>query len=199
MKYALVMFRVRATIENKPGKLNVLADALSRRPDYELAHVSRVTADLYDWIHLAYQADENSTTLVWSLFEGKAAKVDNLSARQRSQLHRYELADALLHYRIPCSNDEDLKYDIILEVHDAPMRGHLGLEKTYQTVSQTLWWPHMYKWVVHYVKSCETCQRVKPSTHPWDPLQRFPAPANCWKSMSLDFVFGLPANDKGNT
>ncbi|POM70254.1 LOW QUALITY PROTEIN: Inositol-3-phosphate synthase [Phytophthora palmivora] len=23
--------------------------------------------------------------------------------------------------------------------------------------------------------------------------------ADCWKSMSLDFVFGLPADDKGNT
>ncbi|POM60786.1 Pol protein [Phytophthora palmivora] len=43
----------------QPGKLNVLADALSRRPDYELAHVSRVTTDLYDRIRLAYQEDEN--------------------------------------------------------------------------------------------------------------------------------------------
>ncbi|POM70594.1 Pol protein [Phytophthora palmivora] len=26
-----------------------------------------------------------------------------------------------------------------------------------------------------------------------------PVPADCWKSMSLDFGFGLPADDKGNT
>ncbi|POM58892.1 Pol protein [Phytophthora palmivora] len=35
-------------VEYKPGEFNVLADALSRRPEYELAHVSRVTTDLYD-------------------------------------------------------------------------------------------------------------------------------------------------------
>ncbi|KAG2785555.1 hypothetical protein PC129_g10126 [Phytophthora cactorum] len=35
-------------VEYKPGKLNVLADTLSRRPDYELAHITRVTTDLYD-------------------------------------------------------------------------------------------------------------------------------------------------------
>ncbi|POM76440.1 Pol protein [Phytophthora palmivora] len=51
-------------VEYKPGKLNVLADALSRRPDYELAHVSWVTTYLYDRIRLAYQRDDNYTPLV---------------------------------------------------------------------------------------------------------------------------------------
>ncbi|POM61327.1 Pol protein [Phytophthora palmivora] len=155
-------------VEYKPGKLNVLADASSRRPDYELAHVSRVTTDLYDRIRLAYQEDENYTPLVQFLSDGKDAKVDRLSPRQRAQLHRYELADGLLHYRVDprdpprvvVPNDADLKYGILLEAHDAPTSGHLGREKTYQMVSRTFWWPRMYKWVAHYVKTCETCQRV---------------------------------------
>ncbi|POM78444.1 LOW QUALITY PROTEIN: Pol protein [Phytophthora palmivora] len=54
----------------------------------------------------------------------------------------------------------------------------------------------MYKWVVPYV---ETCLRAKSSGHTSTPLQSLPVPADCWKSMSLDFVFGLPADDKGNT
>ncbi|POM69647.1 Reverse transcriptase [Phytophthora palmivora] len=52
-------------------------------------------------------------------------------------------------------------------------------------VSQTFWWSRMYK--------------VKPSGHASAPLQSLPVPADCWKSMNLDFVFGLPADDKGNT
>ncbi|POM57487.1 Pol protein [Phytophthora palmivora] len=68
-------------VEYKPGKLNVLADALSRRPDYELAHVSRVTTVLYDRIRLAYQEDENYTPLVQFLSDGKDAKVDRFSPR----------------------------------------------------------------------------------------------------------------------
>ncbi|POM69240.1 Pol protein [Phytophthora palmivora] len=148
-------------VEYKPGKLNVLADALSRRPDYELAHVSRVTTDLYDRISLAYQEDENYTPLVQFLSDGKDAKVDRLSPRQRAQLHRYELADGLLHYRVDLGDpprvvvphDEDLKYDILMEAHDGPISGHLGREKTYQAVSQTFRWSRMYKWVAHYVKT----------------------------------------------
>ncbi|POM65733.1 LOW QUALITY PROTEIN: Pol protein, partial [Phytophthora palmivora] len=155
-------------VEYKSGKLNVLAEALSH---------------LYGRIRLAYQVDKNYTPLVQFLSDGKDAKVDRLSPRQRAHLHRYALAEGLLHYRVEpgdpprvvVPNDEDLKYDIILEA------------------------TRMYKWVAHYVKTCETCQRVKSSDHASAPLQSLPVPADCWKSMSLDFVFGLPADDKGNT
>ncbi|POM69451.1 LOW QUALITY PROTEIN: Pol protein [Phytophthora palmivora] len=97
-------------VEYKPGKLNVLADALSRRPDYELAHISGRELHTSDAV----------------LSKGKDAKVDRLSPRQRAQLHRF-------------------------------------------------------------------------SGHTSAPLQILPVPADCWKSMSLDFVFGLPADDKDNT
>ncbi|POM63967.1 Putative retroelement [Phytophthora palmivora] len=137
-------------VEYKPGKLNVLADALSRRPDYGLAHVSRVTTDLYDRIRLAYQEDENYTPLVQFLSDGKDAKVDRLSPRQRAQIHRYELADGPGDPpRVVVPNDEDLKYGILPEAHDAAISGLLGREKTYQMVSQTFWWPRMYEGFKH--------------------------------------------------
>ncbi|KAG3146244.1 hypothetical protein PC128_g24046 [Phytophthora cactorum] len=194
-------------VEYKPGKLNVLANALSRRPDYELAHITRVTTDLYDWIRMAYRNDESLASLVQFLTAGKEAKSEWLSPRQRSRLHRYKWQDGLLYYRVEpheppwvvVPNDEDLKFDILQEAHDARSSGYLGCEKTFLSVSQAFWWTHMYKRVARYVKTCETCQRVKPAWHASAPLQSLPVPADCWKSMSLDFVFGLPADDHGNT
>uniref|UniRef100_H3GCV8 Integrase catalytic domain-containing protein n=1 Tax=Phytophthora ramorum TaxID=164328 RepID=H3GCV8_PHYRM len=194
-------------VEYKPGKLNVLADALSRRPDYELAHISRVTTDLYDRIRLAYRDDENLSPIVRFLTAGKEAKHAWLTPRHRARLHRYAWVDGLLHYRVDPAdpprtvvpNDEDLKYDILQEAHDVPSSGHLGREKTFLSVSQVFWWAHMYKWVATYVRTCETCQRVKPAGHASAPLQSLPVPEDCWKSMSLDFVFGLPADAQGNT
>ncbi|POM71018.1 LOW QUALITY PROTEIN: Pol protein, partial [Phytophthora palmivora] len=167
MKWLSFFAEYNFRVEYKPGKLNVLADTLSRRPGYELANVSRVTTDLYDRIRLAYQEDGNYTPLVQFVSDGEDAKADRLTPRQRAQLQRYELTEGLLYYRVDPSdpprvvvpNDEDLKYDILLEAHDAPVSGHLGREKTYQAVSQPFWWSRMYKWVVHYVKSCETYQR----------------------------------------
>ncbi|POM69526.1 Pol protein [Phytophthora palmivora] len=194
MKYALVKFRVHllgtrpfaiytdhaslrtatnSPPQRMPGKLNVLADALSRRLDYGLAHVSRVTTDLYNRIRLAYQGDENYTPLVRFLSEGTGAKIDRVDPGDPP--------------RVVVPNDEDLKYGILLEALDAQMSDHPSREKIYQAASQTFWWPHMYIW------------RVKPSGHASAPLQSLPVPADCWKSMSLDFVFGLPADDRGNT
>ncbi|POM65541.1 Pol protein [Phytophthora palmivora] len=61
-------------VEYKPSKVNVLDDALSRRPDYELANVSRITTHLRDRIRLEYQGDEDYTPLplVQFLSDGKA-------------------------------------------------------------------------------------------------------------------------------
>ncbi|POM65531.1 Pol protein [Phytophthora palmivora] len=189
-------------VEYKTGKLNGLANVLSRRPDYELAHVSRVTMDLYDRIRLAYQEDDNYTPLVQFLSDGKDAKVERLSPRQRAQLHRYEMVDGLLHYRVDprdpprvvVPNDEDLKYDILLEAHDAPISGHLGREKTYQMVSQTFWWPRMYRWVAHYVKTSGEVfgPRLGPTAEP-----------TCTSGpLEVDesrLRLRPPADDKGNT
>ncbi|KAG4044372.1 hypothetical protein PC123_g20173 [Phytophthora cactorum] len=70
-------------VEYKPGKLNVLADALSRRPDYELTHITCVTTDLYDRIRMAYRNDESLASLVRFLTAGKEAKSEWLSPWHR--------------------------------------------------------------------------------------------------------------------
>ncbi|POM75940.1 LOW QUALITY PROTEIN: Pol protein [Phytophthora palmivora] len=64
-------------VEYKPGKLNVLADALSRRPDYELVHSGHDRSIRSDT--LSASKDENYTPLVQFLSDGKDANFDKLS------------------------------------------------------------------------------------------------------------------------
>ncbi|KAL4129902.1 hypothetical protein PRIC2_005909 [Phytophthora ramorum] len=107
------------TVEYKPGKQNVLADALSRRLDYELVHVAYLESPLYELLREAYAEDGDLADLITSLkVPEKAVK---LTARQRSRLHRYSLADGLLYYqvdesdepRIVVSNDENLRHRVL--------------------------------------------------------------------------------------
>ena len=130
-----------------------------------------------------------------------------LSVRLRARLHRYSIDNGLLCYhtdiednpRIAVPHDEELKYRILYEAHDTALCGHLAREKTYSSVSQAYWWPKLYKWVSTYVRTCETCQRMKPPAHAAVPLASLPVPTGCWESMIMDFVFGLPKNSEGNT
>ncbi|GMF54749.1 unnamed protein product [Phytophthora fragariaefolia] len=153
-------------VKYKPGKQNALADALSRRLDYELAHVSTVTSSFPDLIRASYASDDMCVALLKALGSKEFEDSDKeLSARLRARLHRYAFDGGLLYYstgsddppRDVVPHDEDLKYRILYEAHDTPVGGHLGREKTYSSVSLHYWWPNLYKWVGTYVRTCETC------------------------------------------
>ena len=54
-------------VKYKPGKQNVLADALLRRPDYKLAHVTTLSSSISDSIRVAYAHDDNCVALLRAL------------------------------------------------------------------------------------------------------------------------------------
>lgn len=204
------------SVEYKPGRFNVIADALSRRPDYEpdeavtasSVTVSRLTSPLEDTIKAAYAHDEDIMRLIECLkgdpSDSKLAQA--LPPSYRASLHRYAMHEDLLMYRatnddtyrIVVPNNHDLKLRIMFEYHDAPASGHRGREKTYLTLSRDLYWPNQYKFVRKYVRACEVCQRVKSTPASRAPLQSLPVPTECWNSISMDFIFGLPKDAQGN-
>ncbi|CAI5701232.1 unnamed protein product [Peronospora effusa] len=210
-------------VEYKPGKSNVLADALSRRPDFEERHqesVSRVkaqvesstlaamqvyhvTSSMASDIKECYRQDEHCRLLL-DHFGGRKV---TLPSHLKAKLNRFSYSDGLLWHQLsPCDplriyvpHDTDLKLMILHECHDAPSSGHLGREKTFLRVSEEFWWPHLYRWVANYIRSSEECQRIKPAPSNSAPLKPLPIPTECWKSISLDFMFGLPPDHKGRT
>jgi hypothetical protein len=194
-------------VEYKPGKLNVLADALSRRPDYELAALSTASCSVYDMILDEYQGDSQCSSIIkWLTSSDEDARA-RLSPRVRARLHRYSIKDGFLYYQVSDGDEprmvvpenEDLKYKLVYEAHDVPTAGHLGREKTYQALSSQFWWPKMYSWVERYIKICDICQRVKPALHNRAPLASLPVPADLWRSVSMDFFFHLPPDAAGHT
>ena len=56
----------------------------------------------------------------------------------------------------------------------------------------------MYRDVVEYVKSCDSCQKVKTTnTSPAGLLNPLEIPTQRWQIVSMDFIVALPATASG--
>ncbi|KAG4052114.1 hypothetical protein PC123_g12670 [Phytophthora cactorum] len=201
-------------VEYKPGRLNVVADALSRRPDYAVKtaddanqigveRVSAPSSSLIDDVKAAYASDTGAKQLLSYASAASDEARRKLAPHLRARAHRYRVHEGLLLYstvgddviRIVVLNDYDRRMRIMYEYHDAPTAGHPGREKTYVLLTRDFYWNHQYKWMRKYVRSCEVCQPVKPAAFSQAPLQSLPTPAECWQS----FGFGLPPGSKRRT
>ena len=82
--------------------------------------------------------------------------------------------------------------------HDITSTGHPGRDRTYFRLARSYYWPKMSQHVTRYVKSCDTCQRVK-GDHPKENLLRpLPVPSRPWQCIRMDFITGLPLTSQGN-
>ncbi|KAG3201119.1 hypothetical protein PC128_g4133 [Phytophthora cactorum] len=194
-------------VEYKPGRLNVVADALSRRPDdavktadanrIGVESVSSPSSSLIDNVKAVYASDADAKQLLSYASAPSDEARRKLAPHLRARAHRYRVHEVLLLYS--AVDDYDLRMRIMYEYHDAPTTGHPGREKTYLLLTRDFYSNHQYKWVRKYVRASEVCQRVKPAAFSLAPLQSLPTPPECWQSISMDFGFGLPPDSKRRT
>jgi hypothetical protein len=56
---------------------------------------------------------------------------------------------------------EKEKLEILKEIHDSPLGGHAGINRTYRKFRQYINWPGMKTDMEHYIRVCEKCQKIK--------------------------------------
>ena len=129
-------------------------------------------------IRAAYQSDPLTTAQLplptdpkWSLTEGQL----------------------FLNDRIYVPDCGDLRLRVMKHMHDHPLSGHLGQNKTLELVRREYVWPGMRSFVKDYCNSCTTCKRSKTPRHkPYGLLRQLPIPDRPWHSISMDFIEQLP-------
>ena len=166
-------------IHYHPGKLNVVADALSR--------INTLSIET-DWtlkIKEKYQDD-----IFFSQVIKKPQK-------------QFEIREGLIFTtdgnRLCIPDIKELKKNILHDHHDSLTAGHFGFDKTYEAIHKLYYWPKMSRDIRKYIMSCDTCQRAKTQPHkPAGLLQPLPIPNYPWEEVSMDFITTLPKTKTGH-
>ncbi|KAE9355063.1 hypothetical protein PF008_g4249 [Phytophthora fragariae] len=143
--------------EYKPGRLNVVADALSRRPDYAVhkadaneigvARTSTPSSSLLDDVRSAYSNDADAKQLLDYSAAPSDKLCQKLTKHLRARVHKVRLLYSAVDDnadRIVVPDDHEMKLRITYKFLDAPTSGHPGREKTYLLFTRDFYWSHQY-------------------------------------------------------
>lgn len=178
----------------KRGEDNIVPDALSRRPDHIVNHLSialhsmdiTLEKGLKQRIIDGYSEDLKLAPIYKSCLQGRPPQ-------------RYLLYEGLLcviRRGIPViciPRHSDIRLSLLHDAHDSCIAGHLGFDKTYDNLRRIVYWPKIAKDTRQYIQTCEICQRGKPShQRPAGLLHPLPIPEQRWDTVTMDFIVGLP-------
>lgn len=86
-----------------------------------------------------------------------------------------------------------LRLDVLRSYHDSIAGGgHLGIQKTFESVRQKFYWPHMSQDVQDYVLSCDICQKVTVDSRQPQVLMTNMPITDTFDSWHIDFLGPLP-------
>lgn len=171
--------------EYKPGKLNVVADALSR-PQVNLIEES-------DWPSLYVRYKEEKDLIAKE--EGDQV-VELLEKNKENFIVENDL---VLKLKTDGSRVAFIPFisraDIVEKVHAG--YGHLGGDATYNLLKTRAWWSGMQNDIRKWVSNCLICQKHRVDKAEHEKLHPLP-PVAPFKRWGLDFIGILPETDKGN-
>jgi hypothetical protein len=113
----------------------------------------------------------------------------------------WEEKDGLVWHRgkLYIPEDDILRRDVVHSCHDTLTVGHPGEQGTLELVRCKFWWPGMTVFVQKYVRSCDTCNRIKSTrTTTRGALNPHEVPEGPWKIWSTDHIVELPESDGYN-
>jgi len=137
-------------VRYRRGKVNVVANALSRQPCGVLQQMAEV-----------------DTPCKW--IQGMRVKIEEYPDKfsdymmENGQLYRNlgHRADDEDYFPWKLCVSSSNRVRVLQECHDAPTAGHLGVRKTVSRLSQRYFWPGMFRDAKRYIQRCESCQKLK--------------------------------------
>lgn len=187
-RWALKLQEFDFELVHRKGKLNVIADALSR--SVEIIDIN-VEGDIIDeeYKKLIAKIEKNPTKFPKFLIQNDKL-YKHCSSKSIHGIHENN-------WKLYVPND--FRDKVFLEMHDRPLGAHFGVNKTLKKIQEMYYWPRMEQDVRNYVRTCDHCQVGKHPTKkvnvPMGAQKQCDGP---WDSISIDFLGPFPRSKSGN-
>ncbi len=204
-RWALKLQDFDYQIKHRAGKIHSNVDALSR--------------SCGDTVHLMEEKDWSAEILKDSTYGPIAMYLKDgalpINRKDAEQVVRessgFELVDNILCWKHVQHNPQkgttielrtvvpiSKRDQVLIETHDLPFGGHLGVKRTFVKISANFYWRGMYQDVKNWVRVCEQCQRRKGAPDPKLGLPQHVTATRRFQIWGMDFIGPLPTTASGN-
>ena len=173
------------TSQYDPTKLQEL-----QREDTDLNCIIRALIDNVRPAHSEVVAKSPTVRYYWSIWSSLFIRNGCLYRH----FYRKDGSGSYIQFLVPRS----LKKDILYQMHNSVLSGHLGRKKTLEKTLQRFYWFGIREDVKIWVKKCDTCASIKtPNKHPRAALGKMPVGAPLDR-LATDILGPLPLTPRGN-